>query len=123
VTQPPPAARAEVTGADAPGAPADAAAAALVRPVAELLRVVLDEDAAWLAAVTPATRVDGDLLVESHELAAWSVALRERYGDRIDLVGHLADLDIDGIIALTVADVAAHVAAHRDPGPPPADGA
>jgi hypothetical protein len=107
-----------------PAAPADAdaAAAALVRPVAELLRGVLDEDAAWLAAVTPATRVDGDLLVESHELAAWDVALRERYGDRIDLAGHVAGLDIDGIIALTVGDVAAHVAAHRDPGPPPPAG-
>jgi hypothetical protein len=77
-----------------------------VRPVAELLRTVVGEDAAWLDAVGPATRVDGELLVESHELAAWDVALRDRYGDRIDL--------------------AAHVAARRDPAAPlvdPVDGA
>jgi hypothetical protein len=119
-----------VTHHPPPAAPGTAGAAgdaaALVRPVAELLRTVVGEDAAWLDAVGPATRVDGELLVESHELAAWDVALRDRYGDRIDLAGHVAGLDIDGIIALTVGDVAAHVAARRDPAAPlvdPVDGA
>ncbi|MGW5355920.1 methyltransferase domain-containing protein [Streptomyces sp. NPDC004031] len=87
---------------------------ALVRPVADLLRRITGEDAAWLEAVTPASRVDGDLLVESQELAAWSAALRERYGERVDLAGHVAGLDIDAIVELTVGDVAAYVAAHRD---------
>jgi hypothetical protein len=86
----------------------------LLRPIAELLRDVLDEDAAWLDAIGPDTRVDGDLLVESHELAAWSLALRRQYGDRVDLVDHVSGLDIDQIIALTVADVAAYVAARSE---------
>ncbi|NUS13780.1 MAG: methyltransferase domain-containing protein [Streptomyces sp.] len=94
--------------------PATEEAAGLVRPVAELLREVLDEDGAWLDAVTPGTRVDSGLLVESQELAAWSTALRDRYGDRVDLAGHVARLGIDEIIALTVGDVAAYVAARRD---------
>ena len=90
-----------------------------VGPIAELLREVLDEDAAWLESVGPGSRLDGDLLVESHELAAWGLALRRHYGERVDLVGHVAGLDIDQIIALTLADVAAYVTARRsDPAPP-----
>lgn len=96
--------------------------AELVRPVADLLREVVGEDDAWLDAVTPGTRVDAGLLVESHELAAWSLALSERYGERVDLAGHVAQLGIDQIIDLTVADVAAYVAARRDAGQQPADG-
>ena len=105
-----------------PAAPGGLLASGLVRPIAELLRDVVDEDAAWLDSVGPDTRVDGDLLVESHELAAWSLALRRRYGDRVDLADHVAGLDIDGIIALTVADVAAYVAARLGDDPPPAVG-
>jgi hypothetical protein len=93
--------------------PDDAEALALIRPIAELLRDIVGEDTHWLDAIGAGTLVDGDLLVESHELAAWSLALRDRYGDGVDLVGHVADLDIDRIIALTVADVAAYVAARR----------
>lgn len=97
----------------------DTRAAGPVRRIAELLRDVLDEDAAWLDSVGPDSRLDGDLLVESHELAAWGLALRRHYGDRVDMVGHVAGLDIDRIIALTLADVAAYVTARRsDPAPP-----
>ena len=97
-----------------------------VRRIAELLREVVGEDRAWLDAVGPATRVDGDLLVESHELAAWSLALRRHYGDGVDLVEYVAGLDIDRIIELTVGDVADLVAARSgdgaDPGADPGAG-
>jgi hypothetical protein len=97
--------------------------AGLVRRVAELLQHIVGEDAAWLEAVGPETRVDGELLLESHELASWSLALRRHYGERVDLVDHVAGLDIDQIIALTVGDVAAHVAARQGgPAPSPVGG-
>ncbi|OKI29201.1 hypothetical protein [Streptomyces sp. CB03911] len=92
---------------------ADPAGAELVRRVADLLREIVGEDTAWSDAVRPDTRLDGELLLESHELAAWSLALRRDYGDHLDLVEHVAGLDIDQIIALTVGDVAALVAAGR----------
>lgn len=83
------------------------------REVAELLRQATREDDAFLAGIGPDTRLDGDLLVDSIELAALDELLRQRYGGRVDLVGHVAGLDLDGIVALTVADVAQHVAVHR----------
>jgi hypothetical protein len=94
----------------------------LVRPIAALLRDIVGEDDAWLDSIGPQTRVDGDLLVESHELAAWSLELRKRYGDRVDLADHVAGLDIDQIIALTVTDVAAYVVARLGDTRPPVAG-
>ena len=42
----------------------------LVGVIAGLLREVTGEDAEWLAGLRPGTRLDGDLLVDSLELAA-----------------------------------------------------
>ncbi|GGV23300.1 hypothetical protein GCM10010495_43490 [Kitasatospora herbaricolor] len=92
---------------------ADPGRAELVRRIADLLREIVGEDRAWADAVRPDTRLDGELLLESHELAAWSLALRREHGDHLDLVEHVAGLDIDQIIELTVGDVADLVAAGR----------
>ena len=78
--------------------------------IAELLRQSVGEDRVWPADLGPDTRLDGDLLLEDADMAAFGDALRQRFGDRVDLVGFVADLDIDLIIALTVAGVAQYVA-------------
>ncbi|MEY9863873.1 tocopherol O-methyltransferase [Catenulispora sp. GAS73] len=98
--------------------------------VVEQLGVVLDEDDAWRTTVTPATTLDGDLELESIELTALSEALQARYGTTVDLAAHIAGLDVDEIIAFTVGDLAAFVAArtahtaHTDTtAPAQADGA
>jgi acyl carrier protein len=56
-----------------------------------------------------ATRLEGDLCLDSLDLAALSALLRDRYGTAVDLTGYVAGLDIDQIIGLTVADVTAYV--------------
>jgi tocopherol O-methyltransferase len=84
--------------------------------VVELLRTVLDEDAAWSATVSPATNLDGQLELESVELTALSEALQARYGAHVDLAAHVAGLDVDEIIALTVGDVATFVEARAEGG-------
>jgi len=59
--------------------------------------------------INAATRLEGDLCLDSLDLAALSALLRDRYGTAVDLTGYVAGLDIDQIIGLTVADVAAYV--------------
>jgi acyl carrier protein len=80
------------------------------------LRAVTGEDAAWADAVGPASRLDGDLRLDSIELAALDQRLRDRHGDRVDLMGLLAGLELDQLIALTVDDVARYVASHVTQG-------
>jgi acyl carrier protein len=94
-----------------PGAVADRGRAdnALVAQIAALLREVTGEDEQWLAALGPHTRLDADLLLESVELAELGDALARRYGEQVDLVAHVATLELDQIIALTIADVAGYV--------------
>ncbi len=82
---------------------------ALLAEIAGLLREATGEDDEWQAAIRPDARLDGDLQLDSLELATLGELLRERYGDRVDLPGYLATLDLDELIALTVADVAAYV--------------
>jgi acyl carrier protein len=82
-------------------------AGTLATVVAALVDVTgLDPDA-----LTPAARLEEDLQLESLDLLAWGDLLRVRYGDHVDLVGHVAELELDQIIALRIADVAAYVAA------------
>jgi tocopherol O-methyltransferase len=91
-----------------------AASPRILTEVVEILQTVLDQDDAWSAGVTAATTLDGDLELESVELTALSQAVQERYGDRADLVAHVAGLGVDEIIAFTVGDVARFVGARRE---------
>lgn len=80
--------------------------------IVEQLRGMLDQDEAWSATITPATTLDGDLELESIELTAASEVLQARYGASVDLAAHIAELDVDQIIAFTMGDLAAFVAGH-----------
>jgi acyl carrier protein len=44
-------------------------------------------------------------------VAALAGLLRDAFGDRVDLAAFLAGLDFEQLVALTVADLAAHVGA------------
>lgn len=76
----------------------------------EILTAVSGEGPAWAGAVTPASRLEGDLRMESLELAALDDALRARYGTHIDLQAFLAELELDELIGLKVADLLAYLA-------------
>ena len=80
-----------------------------LREIAGLLREVTGEDERWAAAVTPASRLEDDLRLESVEVAALGEALHTRWG--VDLPAYLAGLDLDQLIDLTVGDLARLVTA------------
>jgi hypothetical protein len=83
----------------------------LLAEVIAMLAQVTGESAQWLAQVGPASRLEGDLRLNSLDVAALGALLRAAHGDLVDLPAYLAGLDIDEIIALTVADLVAYVAA------------
>jgi acyl carrier protein len=73
--------------------------------IVEMLTAATGEDDDWAAGLTPASRLEEDLWLESMEMLALGASLRERYG--VDLPAYLAGLEIDELIALTVGDLAA----------------
>lgn len=84
----------------------------MLREVAALLGEVTAEGADWSAQISAATRLDGDLRLDSIEMAELDDLMRERYGAEVDLLGFLADLDLDEIIELRVGDLVALVTGH-----------
>ena len=76
-----------------------------------LLREAAGEDAAWAARIGAHSRIEDDLGLDSVEVAALDQLLRRRYGPRVDLRAYLAGLDLDELLALTVADLVRLVAA------------
>lgn len=83
----------------------------LLADLTGLLVTVTGEDERWAGRITPASRLEGDLQVESVELTALGAALADHYGDHVDLPQFLAGLNIDQLIGLTVGDLVGYVAA------------
>lgn len=79
----------------------------LLRAVARLLREVTGEDAGWEQRITAACRLEDDLHLDSLELVALDAALCREFGPGVDLSGHIASLNLDQLIALSVGDVLA----------------
>jgi len=74
-----------------------------LREIVAMLREVTGEDEAWASRVNPATLLDQDLLLESFEVADLHERMRARFD--VDLLGFLANRDLDGILELRVADL------------------
>lgn len=87
----------------------DPSTAAGVRELAGMLQQATGESDRWAAQITPATRLEDDLLLESVEYAALGELIQRRYGDRFDLVSFLAGLDLDQLLALTVGDLRSYL--------------
>jgi acyl carrier protein len=75
----------------------------------EALAAATGDESLLSTGIDATTRLEGDLCLDSVDLTALSAALRDRYGTAVDLTRYVAGLDIDQIIGLTVADVAAYV--------------
>lgn len=89
--------------------------------MAELLAAVTGDESLRNAGIRAATRLEGDLWLDSLDLAALSALLRDRYGAAVDLTGYVAGLDVDEIIELTVGEVTGYVNSCRGSWPQPGD--
>jgi acyl carrier protein len=77
--------------------------------VVAMLAEVLGEDFLLDTEITPATSFSDDLALESIEFVALSEKLQARYGTRVNLVSFVADMDIDGIMAITVGQLVGYI--------------
>jgi len=73
--------------------------------VAQAIREVIGED--WIAdeLIEASTSFTDDLELESIEFVALAEKLQETYGERVDFVSWLSQMELDAIIGLTVGDV------------------
>jgi acyl carrier protein len=78
--------------------------------VSELIEEVLGDELI-LDEITMETSFSDDLELESIEFVALSERLQEHYGDRVDFVAWLSDMELPQIIGLTVGELVEHIAA------------
>jgi acyl carrier protein len=86
--------------------------------VTDILRDVIGEEYVLDMEITMETSFNADLELESIEFVTLAEAMRVRYGDKVDFVGFLAEMDVDQAINMTVGEVVAFVAgclAHDGP--------
>ncbi|MEU7554994.1 acyl carrier protein [Streptomyces sp. NPDC044571] len=59
--------------------------------------------------VTMKTTFNEDLALESIEFVALAELLHQRYGAEVDLMGFLAEKDMDAILAMSVGELVTHI--------------
>lgn len=84
--------------------------AAVVDEVVVLVREAINEDWILDMDMDASTSLNRDLEIESMDFVAIANLLQKTYGDVLDIAGWLAGKDIKQLVALTIGDLAAHVA-------------
>ncbi len=86
--------------------------------VADMLRDVIGEEYVVDMEITMDTSFNTDLEMESIEFVTLAEAMRERYGDMVDFVGFLAEMDVDQVINMEVGEVVEFIARCLTSGDP-----
>ncbi|MEV6583922.1 acyl carrier protein [Streptomyces sp. NPDC051582] len=74
-----------------------------------MLVEILGDEFLLAEEVTMSTSFNEDLALESIEFVALAELLYERYGSEVDLMGFLAEKDMDAILAMSVGDLVTHI--------------
>lgn len=77
--------------------------------VVAMLVEVAGDDILLEGEVTRDTTFSEDLALESIEFVALAEKLQQRYGESVDLVAFMADMDINEIMAMTVGQLVSHI--------------
>ncbi|MDA8381350.1 MAG: acyl carrier protein [Actinomycetota bacterium] len=78
---------------------------AILAAVATLVGEVIGEDYLEGIPITMATSFADDIEMESIEFVALAERVRERFGDKVDFIGWLAEMELDEIMGLTVGQL------------------
>ncbi|MFI5669469.1 acyl carrier protein [Streptomyces sp. NPDC051704] len=74
-----------------------------------MLVEILGDEFLLAEEVTMSTSFNEDLALESIEFVALAELLHERYGSGVDLMGFLAEKDMDAILAMSVGELVTHI--------------
>ncbi len=88
----------------------DAVEARVLGEVAAMLRQVIGEEYVVDMEITMDTSFNEDLELESIEFVTLADQMRAAYGDKVDFVGFLAEMDVDKVINMQVGEVVQFIA-------------
>jgi len=88
----------------------DALEARVLGEVAEMLREVIGEEYVVDMEITMDTSFNEDLELESIEFVTLADRMRGSYGEQVDFVGFLAEMDVDRVINMQVGEVVHFIA-------------
>jgi acyl carrier protein len=89
----------------------------VVATIAAIVADVIGEDAGLDLDIRVDSSFSEDIELESIEFVALAEQLQRTYGERIDLIAWLGELDLDEIIDLTVGELAEFIAACLEAAP------
>jgi acyl carrier protein len=98
------------TGTDRQPAPAAVDEQSILATVAGLIVDVIGDEFLLDAPVTRESSFAEDLELESIEFVALSERLLEHYGEGVDFIAWLSDMEVEEIIALTVGELVDFIA-------------
>ncbi|MEZ4552644.1 MAG: acyl carrier protein [Dehalococcoidia bacterium] len=82
----------------------------ILEEVATIIRGVVQEEWIQTAPITMESTFAEDLELESIEIVALAEQVQGRFGTDIDFAGWLSEMDLDGIVALTVGQLVDRIA-------------
>ncbi|EFC79662.1 phosphopantetheine-binding protein [Parafrankia sp. EUN1f] len=82
-----------------------ASAERVLSEVAAILRDVIGEEYVVDMSIEMDTSFNEDLELESIEFVTFADRLRETYGEHVDFVGFLSEMDVDQVINMKVGEV------------------
>ncbi|MER5733599.1 acyl carrier protein [Streptomyces sp. NPDC002138] len=100
-----------------PAAPGSPAHARILAEITGMLVEIVGDEFLLAEEVTMATTLNDDLALESIEFVALAEQLHDRYGTEVDLMGFLAEKDMEAILAMSLGDLVTHIGrvTHRSP--------
>jgi acyl carrier protein len=96
--------------------------ARVLAEMTDMLREVIGEEYVVDMEITLDTSFNEDLELESIEFVTLADSMRDRYGDAVDFVGFLAEMDVDQVINMRVGEVVTFITDCLTTGNPWGDG-
>ncbi|CAM5651380.1 hypothetical protein SAVIM338S_06531 [Streptomyces avidinii] len=84
-------------------------AADILAEITGMLVEIVGDEFLLADEVTMKTTFNEDLALESIEFVALAEQLHHRYGARVDLMGFIAEKDMDAILAMSVGELVTHI--------------